>query len=173
MWAIFFLNSLLNLPQHCFHSGLVFWHRGMWGPSSSTRNRSCTLCTGRAFPNHWTTTEVPNLIFINMKRVTSLFTREDFSSLWKATGRETSQSMLWSETQQHCRLFLAASDLHSKAEAGGMNEGQEGWQKSKPLSTQSLYCNRNHISIWQRTWPTKGGSLASGSTRGILVSLGD
>ena len=38
---------------------LVFWPRGMWDLSSSTRDRTCTPCIGRQSLNHWTAREVP------------------------------------------------------------------------------------------------------------------
>ena len=44
----------------CF---LVFWPRGMWDPSSPSRDRTCTPCIGRRSPNHWTAREVPLIVF--------------------------------------------------------------------------------------------------------------
>ena len=38
---------------------LVFWPQGMWDPSSLTRDRTHTPCTGRLSLNHWATKEVP------------------------------------------------------------------------------------------------------------------
>ena len=42
---------------------LVFWPRGMRDPSSPTRDRTRTPYNGRWSPNHWTTREVPLLLF--------------------------------------------------------------------------------------------------------------
>ena len=40
---------------------LVFWLRGMWGLSSSTKNRPCTLTHWKAKSfNHWITREIPS-----------------------------------------------------------------------------------------------------------------
>ena len=38
---------------------LVFWLRGMWDPSSLTRDGTHTPCLGRRSPNHWIAREVP------------------------------------------------------------------------------------------------------------------
>ena len=38
---------------------LVFWPRGMWDPSSLTRDGTYTPCPGRRSPNLWTAREVP------------------------------------------------------------------------------------------------------------------
>ena len=83
MWTIFFFfNSLLNLPQHCFHFVLVFWHRGTWGPLAPHLEIEAVPS---ALEGLFRTTGPPEKsqtsISINMIRVTSLFTREDFSSL--------------------------------------------------------------------------------------------
>ena len=43
-------------------SVLVPCPRGMWNPSSLTRDQTCTPCTGKRSRNHWTTREVPCLI---------------------------------------------------------------------------------------------------------------
>ena len=85
----------------------------------------------------------------------------------------TKYAMEWNSPTLHTVPCCLQS--FGKQGRGGwrMKGGQEWWQKSKPLNIQSLYCNWNHTSICQRTSPTKGGSLASGSTRGILISLGD
>ena len=39
---------------------LVFWPRGMWDLSSSTRDQTRTPCVGRRSVNRWTAREVPN-----------------------------------------------------------------------------------------------------------------
>ena len=54
-----FFRYLLNLILLLLYV-FVFWLRGMWDPSSPTRDRICTLCIGRQCFNHWTTREVPN-----------------------------------------------------------------------------------------------------------------
>ena len=46
---------------------LVFWPRGIWDLSSSTRDRTLTPCTRRRILNPWTTREVPGLFDINSK----------------------------------------------------------------------------------------------------------
>ena len=43
---------------------LVFWRRGMWDPSSPTRDRIHTPCIGRRSPSHWTTREVPHVSWL-------------------------------------------------------------------------------------------------------------
>ena len=41
---------------------LVFWLRGMWGLSSTTKNQPCTLMSWKAKSfNHWITREIPSL----------------------------------------------------------------------------------------------------------------
>ena len=59
MWTIFkvFIEFVTILYLFLFYV-LVFWPRGMWDLSSSTRDRTLTLCTGRQGLNHWTR-EVP------------------------------------------------------------------------------------------------------------------
>ena len=63
MWTIFkvfteFVTTLFLLYV------LVPWPRGMWDPSSPTRDRTHTPCIGRRSPNHWTAREVPVSIFL-------------------------------------------------------------------------------------------------------------
>ena len=54
------LKTLFILLQHCFcFYVFVFWPWGMLDLSSLTRDRTCTPCTGRQCPNHWTTRELP------------------------------------------------------------------------------------------------------------------
>ena len=57
MWTIYkvfieFVTTLLLLYA------LSFWPRGMWDPSSLTRDQTCTPCPGRRIPNHWTAREI-------------------------------------------------------------------------------------------------------------------
>ena len=57
MWTIFkvfieFVTILL-----LFYVS-VFWPRGMWDLSSTTRDWTCTPCIGRQSLNHWTAREV-------------------------------------------------------------------------------------------------------------------
>ena len=48
---------------------LYFWlhfdaaHGGFWDLSSLTRHQTCTLCTGRQIPNHWTAKVVPSPVY--------------------------------------------------------------------------------------------------------------
>ena len=64
-WYGPFLKSFLNLLQYFFYV-LVFWLGGMWGLSSPTRDQTCTPCTGRRSPNHWTAGETPqNFNFVS------------------------------------------------------------------------------------------------------------
>ena len=58
MWTIFkvFIEFVTILPL--FHV-LAFWPRGMWEPSSLTRDGTRTPCTGRQSLSHWTAREVP------------------------------------------------------------------------------------------------------------------
>ena len=62
MWTIFkvvieFVTIFLQFYV------LVFWPRGVWDPSSPTRDRTCTRCVGRQSPNHWIAREVPKNFF--------------------------------------------------------------------------------------------------------------
>ena len=62
MWTIFkvfieFVTLLLLFYV------LVFWPWGMRDPSSPTRDRTCTPCTGRWSLNHWTARKSPILHF--------------------------------------------------------------------------------------------------------------
>ena len=48
-------------PLWC--AGLVAqWHVGF---SSPTRDWTCVPCTGRQIPNHWATSKVPKILFLN------------------------------------------------------------------------------------------------------------
>ena len=59
MWTIFkvFLEFVTILLL--FYTS-VFWLQGMWDLRSPTRDRTCTLCTGRWSPKHWAIREVPS-----------------------------------------------------------------------------------------------------------------
>ena len=63
MWNIFL--SLLNLFQYCFFFFFFFWLWGMWDLSSLSRAETCTPYNGRWSFIHWTTREVPQLLFFN------------------------------------------------------------------------------------------------------------
>ena len=43
----------------------VFWLRGMWDPSSPTRDQTRTPCIGRLSLNYWTTREVHYIFLLN------------------------------------------------------------------------------------------------------------
>ena len=62
MWTIFkvfieFVTVLLLFFP------LDFWPRGIWGPSSPTRDQTHTPRIGRRSLNHWAAREVPNMSF--------------------------------------------------------------------------------------------------------------
>ena len=46
---------------------LVFWLRGMWDPSSPTRDQTRTPCIGRRSLNHWTAREVLGILKLLIK----------------------------------------------------------------------------------------------------------
>ena len=59
MWPFF-----KSLYWICYNVAfLAFWPWGMWDPSSSIRDQTYTLYTGRQSLNHWTTREAPRPIF--------------------------------------------------------------------------------------------------------------
>ena len=58
MWTIFKVFTEFVTILLLFYV-LVFWLWGMWDPSSLTRDRTCTPCTGRQSLTHWFTREVP------------------------------------------------------------------------------------------------------------------
>ena len=58
-WCGPFSRSLLNLLQYCFcFMFLFFWPKGMWDPSSLTRDQTHTPALEAWNLNHWTTREV-------------------------------------------------------------------------------------------------------------------
>ena len=63
MWTIFkvFFESVTILSLFYV---LVFWLRGIWDLSSTTRDQTPTPCIGRQNPNHWTTKEVPQISLV-------------------------------------------------------------------------------------------------------------
>ena len=80
-----FFSYLLNLMLLLLYV-FVFWLRGMCDPSSSTRDRICTLCIGRQCFNHWTTREVPNpccwpLIWLEFDHWLNLSTNSGFARI--------------------------------------------------------------------------------------------
>ena len=72
---IFFFFAILFL----FH--LVFWQRGIWDPSSLTRDWTHTTCIGRWSLNHGTTREVPWRETLNSSAMHSRVT-----NLWYLRG---------------------------------------------------------------------------------------
>ena len=74
-WSLFFfliflcgwfLNSLWNLLQYscCVIFWEFFWPWGMWDLSYPTRDKTHTPHIGRLSLSHWTTKEVPHLVFL-------------------------------------------------------------------------------------------------------------
>ena len=64
-WASFFVKHIFFFWKSyciCYNNTsvfcLVFWLRGTWDLSFSTRYRTCTSCIGRPSLNHWTAGEI-------------------------------------------------------------------------------------------------------------------
>ena len=56
---------------------LVFWPQGMWDLSCPINDQTCTTCIRRRSLNHWTTREVPPLVF----NISSVTTCQAYSSI--------------------------------------------------------------------------------------------
>ena len=67
MWTVFevFIEFFTTLLL-CYV--LVFWPRGMWDLTLSTRDQTHTCCLGKCSLNHRTAREVPSLISHNGKK---------------------------------------------------------------------------------------------------------
>ena len=88
---------------------LAFWLQGTWDPSSPTRDRTRTPCTGRRCPNHWTAREAPkhgllSPVFIKSSGVGAV--RNPFVNLTKNIKRVSQKMNTLTNT-----LNLANSEL--------------------------------------------------------------
>ena len=65
--------------------GLVLWPRGIWDPSSLTRDQTRSPCNGRQSLNHWATRKIPNKSLfaeINIKCAGVCFWSMSISYAW-------------------------------------------------------------------------------------------
>ena len=77
----YFLKIFLFFFAILFLFHLVFWQRGIWDPSSLTRDWTHTTCIGRWSLNHGTTREVPWRETLNSSAMHSRVT-----NLWYLCG---------------------------------------------------------------------------------------
>ena len=88
LWPLFFFNvdhfkSIEFDTVLLLFYVLVFWPRGMWEHSSPARDRTCTPCIERWSLSHWTTREVPTIIFLKRVKLLMFSHRSClFPSLW-------------------------------------------------------------------------------------------
>ena len=97
MWAIFNVFTEFVTILLLFYV-LVFWPRGMWDLSSTTRDRTRTPCIGRRSLNHWTTREVPRKILKAAKgeeKDTLSSIEQDWYSWFLNRSNGSQKAMTW------------------------------------------------------------------------------
>ena len=91
--------AVLRGLSSCSKQAQLPW--GMWDLSSLTRGGTCILCIARWIYNHWTTREVPDLIFLKRENTQigccncGQNEKEEAHGAWEGiTGKEPAQMNL-------------------------------------------------------------------------------
>ena len=150
MWDLL-LKTLLSLLQHCFcFYVLVFWPWGMLDLSFLTKDRTCTPCSGRQRPNHWTTREAINdtsvstcIIIMFVPISTPLWRRKWHLTPVLFTGKSHGRRSLVGYSRWDCEQLDTTERLHLHFSLSCIGE-----RNANPLQYSCLENPRNGGAWW-------------------------